>query len=162
MHAIDMLEQDHRIVEELFDEIEDAADARVREQLFAELADALAVHMALEEQNFYPACRTDATEDTLLESLQEHLQAKRLLADLIDMDASDEGFMAKIDVLEEEIRAHIREEERVLFPLAKRLLGDEMLLAIGNTMIVRRVELESEGEACLQIAEETEEAPASQ
>ena len=54
MNAIDMLKQDHRLVEELFEAIEDSQDATEREELFIELADALAVHAALEENIFYP------------------------------------------------------------------------------------------------------------
>ncbi len=160
MNAIDMLKQDHRVVEELFAEIEDAEDADVREQLFTELADALAVHAAIEEQIFYQACKTEDTEDALLEALQEHLQAKRLLADLLEMDPADDVFMAKIAVLKEAIEHHVKEEENEVMPQARRLLGEDMLMAIGNQMIIKRVEIESAGEPRMQIPAETEEAPA--
>lgn len=160
MNAIDMLEQDHRLVEELFEAIEAADDAGEREGLFGELADALALHAALEENIFYPACKSEDTEDTLLEALQEHLQAKRLLADLLDMDPMNEVFMAKISVLKEEIRHHVAEEEGEVMPAARRLLGDDMLMALGNEMIVKRVELELRGQPRRQIPAEIEEAPA--
>ena len=160
MNAIDMLKQDHRLVEELFEAIEETGDAAEREELFGELADTLAIHSALEENVFYPACKTEDTEETLLEALQEHLQAKRLLADLLDMDPMDEVFMAKISVLKEAIRHHVEEEEGEIMPQAERLLGDDMLLALGNEMIVKRVELEMKGEPRRQIPSETEEAPA--
>lgn len=160
MNAIDMLKQDHRLVEELFQAIEETDDASEREELFVELADALAVHAALEENIFYPACNSEETEDTLLEALQEHLQAKRLLADLLDMDPMNEVFMAKISVLKEAIRHHVEEEEGEVMPAARRLLGDDMLMALGNEMIVKRVELEMKGEPRMQIPSETEEAPA--
>ena len=160
MNAIEMLKQDHRLVEELFEAIEEADDASEREELFGELADALALHAALEENIFYPACKSEDTEDQLLEALQEHLQAKRLLADLLDMDPMNEVFMAKISVLKEAIRHHVEEEERELMPAASRLLGDDMLMALGNEMIVRRVELEMMGEPRRQIPSQIEEAPA--
>ena len=160
MNAIDMLKQDHRLVEELFEAIEDAGDAGEREQLFTELADALALHSALEENIFYPACRSEDTLGELLEALQEHLQAKRLLADLLEMDPMDEVFMAKISVLKEAVLHHVDEEAGEIMPQARRLLGEEMLLAIGNEMIVKRVELELKGDPRLQIPSETEEAPA--
>ena len=160
MNAIDMLKQDHRLVEELFEAIEAADDAAEREELFGELADALALHAALEENIFYSACKSEDTEDTLLEALQEHLQAKRLLADLLEMDPMNEVFMAKISVLKEEIRHHVAEEEGEVMPAARRLLGDDMLMALGNEMIVKRVELELQGEPRRQIPAETEEAPA--
>jgi hemerythrin superfamily protein len=160
MNAIDMLKQDHRMVEELFAAIEESRDAGEREQLFTELADALAVHAALEENIFYPACKSEDTEDTLLEALQEHLQAKRLLADLLDMDPMNEVFMAKIKVLKEAIEHHVEEEESEVMPQARELLGDDMLMALGNEMIVKRVELEMKGQPRMQIPSETEEAPA--
>jgi len=160
MNAIDMLKQDHRLVEELFEAIEESRDASEREELFIELADALAVHAALEENIFYPACKSEDSEDSLLEALQEHLQAKRLLADLLDMDAMNEVFMAKIKVLKEAIKHHVAEEENEIMPEARDLLGDDMLMALGNEMIVKRVELEMKGEPRLQIPSETEEAPA--
>jgi hemerythrin superfamily protein len=160
MNAIDMLKQDHRMVEELFEAIEESQDASEREELFTELADALAVHAAIEENIFYPACKSEDSEDTLLEALQEHLQAKRLLADLLDMDPMNEVFMAKIKVLKEAIAHHVEEEEDEIMPEARRLLGDDMLMALGNEMIVKRVELEMKGEPRMQIPSETEEAPA--
>lgn len=160
MNAIDMLKQDHRMVEDLFEAIEESRDAGEREQLFTELADALAVHATLEEKIFYPACKSEDSEDVLLEALQEHLQAKRLLADLLDMDPMDEVFMAKIKVLKEAIEHHVEEEEQEVMPKARRLLGEDMLMAIGNQMIVMRVELEAKGEPRMQIPSETAEAPA--
>ncbi|HEY1587720.1 MAG TPA: hemerythrin domain-containing protein [Polyangia bacterium] len=159
MNAIDMLKQDHRMVEQLFDEIEATNDATEREELFIELADALAVHSAIEENIFYPACKNEDTEETLLEALEEHLAAKRLLADLLDMDPMDEVFMAKINVLKESILRHVEEEEEEILPEARRLLGDDMLMALGNEMIVKRVELEMKGDPRMQIPSETGEAP---
>ena len=160
MNAIDMLVQDHRMVEELFDAIEGTQDATEREELFIELADALAVHSSLEEEIFYPACNSEDSEAALLEALQEHLQAKRLLADLLDMDPMNEVFMAKIKVLKEAIEHHVEEEESEVMPQARELLGDDMLMALGNEMIVKRVELEMKGQPRMQIPSETEEAPA--
>lgn len=159
MNAIEILQLDHRMVERLFEEIEEARDASLREELFIELADALAVHAAIEENIFYPACKDEDTEETLLEALEEHLAAKRLLADLLEMDPIDEVFMAKIAVLKESIRRHVAGEENEIMPAARRLLGDDMLMALGNEMIVKRVELEMKGEPRLQIPAETAEAP---
>lgn len=159
MNAIDMLKQDHRMVERLFEEIKASRDAEEREALFIELADALAVHAAVEENIFYPACKSEDTEETLLTALEEHLQAKRLLADLLELDPIADVFMAKIRVLRDAIRHHVQEEEDEIMPEAERLLGEDMLLALGNEMIIKRVELEMKGEPRMQIAMETAEAP---
>jgi hemerythrin superfamily protein len=160
MNAIDLLTEDHRMLEELFDALELANDGMQRDALFSQLADALAVHATVEEQIFYPACKSADTADELLEALEEHLAAKRLIADLMAMDPDDDVFMAKVCVLKESIQHHVHEEERDLFPRVQRLLGDDMLLAIGNQMAVRRDALEAEGAPRNHIPDQTAHAPA--
>ncbi len=160
MDAIRLLEDDHRMVEALFEDLCAAEDLDEREQLMLELADALALHAAIEEQIFYPACNNGETEERLRESLEEHLQVKRILADLLELDAHDEQFMAKINVLAEDVEHHVDGEEGELFPRARLLLGDDMLLALGNEMARRRAELEEQGNPRDSIPEETAEAPA--
>ena len=56
MNAIDMLEQQHREVEELFEEFEGAGEGakKTKERLCREIADALAIHAEIEEKLFYP------------------------------------------------------------------------------------------------------------
>jgi len=63
-------------------------------------------------------------------------------------------------VLKEAIEHHVEEEESEVMPQARELLGDDMLMALGNEMIVKRVELEMKGQPRMQIPSETEEAPA--
>ena len=89
MNAIDLLESQHREVAKLFPRIEKAASPAAKEALFAEIADKLAVHAAIEEHHFYPAVKAKRTEDILLEALEEHLGIKRVLADLLETEASD-------------------------------------------------------------------------
>ena len=76
MSAIDLLESQHREVEELFSQIEAAKDNEKKAELFKELADKLAIHAAIEEHHFYPAVKAKRTEDILLESLEEHVTIK--------------------------------------------------------------------------------------
>src|SRR3954466_5751849 len=123
MSAIDLLESQHREVEKLFSQIEKAKDGAKKTELFEEIADKLAIHAAIEEHHFYPAVKEKRTEDILLESLEEHLGIKRVLADLLDIDASDESFDAKIKVLKEQVEHHVEEEENDLFPKVKKVLG---------------------------------------
>src|SRR2546430_340977 len=98
MNAIEMLEEQHRGVEDLFEEIEEAEGAE-KQEIFAEIADQLVIHSAIEEKHFYPAVKARQTEDLLRESLEEHLAAKRIIADLLDLKVDDEQFDAKVDVL---------------------------------------------------------------
>lgn len=99
MNAIKLLKHQHREVEALFRQIHKARAGGPRRAVFERIADALAVHAAIEERHFYPSVKEKTTEAILLESLEEHLAIKRVLADLLRLDAEDPTFAAKIKVL---------------------------------------------------------------
>src|SRR6185369_7360153 len=107
MNAIELLEGQHREVEDLFEQMKEAETDKEKERLFTDIADKLAVHATIEERHFYPSVKAKDTESILLESVEEHLTIKRTLAHLLDMDAGDEAFDAKIKVLEEEVSHHV-------------------------------------------------------
>jgi hypothetical protein len=113
--AIDVLERQHRDVELLFEQLRDSSDNRERKQLFADLADSLAAHGKIEELLFYPAVCTDQTADQLHEAVDEHLDVKRLLAELMEMEVEDELFATKLDELEQMVERHVEDEESKLF-----------------------------------------------
>ncbi len=143
MNAIELLKSQHREVEKLFAALETAKDARETRKLFGELADSLAAHATIEEHQFYPAVRAKRTEDILLESLEEHLGIKRVLADLLKVDAKDQTFEAKLKVLKEQVEHHVGEEEKELFPKVKKVLDKEELEALGETMAAEFAKLEA-------------------
>ncbi len=156
--AIEMLEEQHREAEELFEQIgETEADDEV-EQLFIQLADKLAIHAKIEETHFYPAVKAARTEDILLESLEEHLSIKRALSDLLDMDPGDEAFDAKLRVLQELVEHHVEEEENDLFPKVKKILSQDELIAIAQEMMAQQSELE-DTDPRLSLPAETGAAP---
>lgn len=145
MNAIKMLKQQHREVEKLFKECAAAKSANPRRKAFEEIADALAVHATIEERHFYPSVKKQQTEDLLLESVEEHLEIKRAIADLLDLDANDDTFEAKVKVLQEDVEHHVEEEETELFPKVEKLFDDEELEAIGEAMEETAEELKREG-----------------
>jgi len=158
MNAIDLLESQHREVEKLFSKIEKSKSDDVKGRLFEEIADKLAVHASIEEHRFYPAVKANRTEDILLESLEEHLGIKRVLADLLETEPSDETFDAKIKVLKEQVSHHVEEEESELFPKVKKLFSKEQLEALGQEMSAEQAELEEGGEPRLAIPGEATHA----
>ena len=123
MNAIALLKSQHRKVEALFSKIEGAKDSRTKQKLFGELADNLAGHATIEEHHFYPAVRAKRTEDILLESLEEHLGIKRVLADLLKLDAKDETYDAELTVLKEQVEHHVGEEEKGSVPEGQEAAG---------------------------------------
>jgi len=157
MSAIDLLEGQHREVEALFSELEEADGTEEKARLFDQLADKLAIHAAIEEHHFYPTVRERRTEDILLESLEEHLSIKRLLADLLDTAADDKTFDAKIKVLQEQVEHHVGEEEGDLFPKVKKLLDATELDALEQEMVAEQEQLLEEGEPRAAVPQETDE-----
>ncbi len=158
LDAVGMLEGQHREVERLFAKLDKASGVETKRKLFTEIADKLAVHAAIEERDFYPAVRAKRTEDILLESLEEHLGIKRVLADLLAIDVGDETFDAKAKVLKEQVEHHVTEEEDDLFPKVKKLMDRDTLLAIAQQMTATQEELIAKGDPRKAVPSETKHA----
>lgn len=134
--ALEMLRMQHKEVEDLIGKIEKANDPSKKMALFVELADKVAAHSTIEEKIFYPAVNADKTRELLVESVEEHLSVKRILADMLALDVEDEHFDAKLSVLKEQIRHHAHdEEEDMLFPKVRKLMSKDELAALGNEMM---------------------------
>lgn len=142
MNAIDLLEQQHKEVDQLFKKAEKTQQAHEKEFLFAQVADALAMHATIEEKIFYPAVKASDTADILLEAVEEHLEVKRIIADMLDLPATDSTFDAKLKVLQENVDHHVEEERSDLFPKVKKLMNAEQLEALGQEMTALMMNLE--------------------
>jgi hemerythrin superfamily protein len=136
INALELLRSQHEEVESLIEEIEDSDDPEEKQLLFVEMADKLAAHSVIEEKIFYPSVMDEKTREALIESTEEHLSVKRLLADMMELDVEDEHFDAKLSVLKEQIRHHAHdEEEDQLFPKVRRMMSADELAALGNEML---------------------------
>ncbi|HEU4404107.1 MAG TPA: hemerythrin domain-containing protein [Polyangiaceae bacterium] len=140
MDAIDYLVKQHRQLEEAFEAALNATDAE-RGALFGRAADVLMSHVLIEEEQFYPAVKARRTEDILLESLEEHLSLKRLLADLLELSPADPRFEAKLHVLKEQAEHHHKEEEEHLFPKVRKCLDRPGLEGLGRAMQAAQEEM---------------------
>jgi iron-sulfur cluster repair protein YtfE (RIC family) len=136
MNALDLLMEQHEEVSKLFKKFEklEEEDTAERRELFIMIADRLSAHASIEEQYFYPSIKTDKTEDIVREAVEEHLVVKRVIADLLEMEPSDENFGAKMKVLQENVEHHVEEEEEELFPMVRKVLNEDQLLALGVQM----------------------------
>jgi len=90
--------------------------------------------------------------------VEEHLEIKRVIADLLEMDAADENFQAKVKVLQEDVEHHVEEEETVLFPKVAKLFDEAALTEIAKAMQDTQDELIREGNPRNAIPGETGEA----
>jgi hemerythrin superfamily protein len=143
--AIALLKEDHRKVEELFEQFEKAKGDGRKEKLALQICKELTIHTMLEEEIFYPACEGKVEEDLLKESFVEHDAAKVLIAEIEAGGPSDEFYDAKVKVLKEEIEHHVEEEERPkegLFAQARE--ADIDMKAVGDQMLRRKSQLQDE------------------
>lgn len=116
----DMLRKDHKKVKRLFEEFEQADDAKSKQRIVETVLTELAIHSKLEEELIYPAIRAEIDDDDLMdEALEEHHVVHGLLVELKKMKPSDERYDAKFTVLAENVRHHIKEEESEMFPKAE-------------------------------------------
>ena len=134
MDAISLLEEDHKKVEKLFKDVEKAKDESQKQELYQTIRDELMLHTRIEQEIFYPACEADQGEE-VAESIEEHRVIQDLLSELESVPPSDERFEAKMSVMQENVEHHAKEEEeKKMFPKAKRSLGMERLRELGEQM----------------------------
>ena len=146
--AIALLKEDHRKVEELFDQFEKAKGDERKQKLALEICKELTIHTILEEEIFYPAIKGKVEDDLLKESFVEHDAAKVMIAEIEAGSPSDEYYDSKVKVLSEEIEHHVEEEEKPKEGLfAQTRAADVDLKALGEQMAARKEALMAEIDA---------------
>lgn len=140
--ALELLSEDHRKVEMLFEKFEKARGADAQQKIVHQICDELTVHTMIEEEIFYPALRGKIEDDLLDEAYVEHDGAKMLLLALREAEPDEEYYKAKVTVLQEQIEHHVKEEEKQrdsMFAQARK--ADVDLDALGEQMLARKSEL---------------------
>lgn len=143
--AIMLLKEDHRTVEDLFEQFENARSKDRKQSIATQICTELIIHTMIEEEIFYPALRGRIEDDLLDEAHVEHDGAKILIAELLQSDPDANFYDAKVTVLSEEIKHHVREEERPssgMFSQARN--ADVDLAALGERMLRRKEALKAE------------------
>ncbi len=136
MKANDLIEEQHRLVEDLFEQFESAKGA-AKTRIFERIAGNLVAHDAIEREIFYPACEEALEdEDILGESLVEHGVVEFCIF-RADKNQGQDEFDKYVTVLKEVVMHHVKEEEKELLPKAKRALGKERLEELGEAMEAR-------------------------
>ena len=143
--AIALLKADHREVERLFAEFESSRSEDRKSELATRICQALRVHTTIEEEIFYPAY-LEATGDTEThhEAEIEHEGAKRLVEEIESAGPSDDHFEARVSVLREMVRHHVKEEERSSGMFGKARASDMDLRELGRQLEERKLELMGE------------------
>ena len=138
--AIALLKADHKAVSGLFADYETARSTANKKAIVAEICTALSVHAQIEEEIFYPDVKA-AMKDKLLvpEATVEHAGVKGLVAQLEGAEPDGEMYEAKVKVLSEYVKHHVKEEQTEMFPKVKESSLD--LDELGARMAVRKAEL---------------------
>lgn len=145
--AIALLKADHRKVEELFEQYESASKAR-KATLVRNICNELKIHATIEEEIFYPALSGKIEAHSLNEAYVEHDGSKVLINDILASGEIDEMVDAKVKVLSEEIKHHVREEEmrgEGIFAQAREAGVD--LVVLRDALAARKAALMQEAKA---------------
>ena len=142
--AIAMLKEDHRKVEDLFETYEKSKSASVKAKLAQQICMELTIHATIEEELFYPAVKGLVEDDMLDEAYVEHDGAKMMIGEILAGKPEDDFYDAKVKVLSEEIKHHVKEEEQRdgIFAQAKKAGVD--MIDLGQRLAARKMELMKE------------------
>lgn len=145
MNVIELLKEDHRTVDQLFQKVK-ATEESEHKDLFEQIKQELDVHAHVEEKIFYPKLKEEGDkelQDITLEGIEEHHQAKMFLRELSNLADESEKFEPKLKVLMEDIEHHVQEEEGQMFPMVEEQFDEEVLEQLG-------LEVEEEKKAFLK------------
>lgn len=122
--AVDLLDADHKAVKKLFINFnalcEDNAPAEQKQLIAQRICQDLTVHAQIEEEIFYPQVRQAIGDNALMDdALEEHSEAKEMIAKIQAMDASDEGYDDAVKALGTLIDQHVLEEREQIFLQAR-------------------------------------------
>jgi hemerythrin-like domain-containing protein len=148
--AISLLMKDHVKVRGLLKKLENAADRGDDRavDLLAQVDREVKIHSQVEEEIFYPAfkeaARTKEENKLFYEAEEEHHVVDLVMPEVHDSEGEGEDFAAKTKVLKDLIEHHADEEEKQMFPKAKKLFDREELQELGRRIQMRKEELGAE------------------
>ena len=138
--ATALLRADHNAVNELFAAYEKTRSPVKKMQLVSKICTELSVHAQVEEEIFYPAVKAALKDKVLIpEAVVEQSTMRDLMAQVEGVTPDGEMFDAKVKVLSEYVKHHVKEEHAEMFPKARKTGLD--MLALGSQMAARKAEL---------------------
>jgi len=135
MDAIELIRQDHRRIEELFEQFLQAESDMTQEELLQGIQTGWSTHSEMEERVLYPELKSIAA-DQVEKALQEHSEVKKVLAGLQDVDLDEDSFEKQFRGLRQEVRTHVEEEEAPggILELAREYFSAGKLSQMGSRM----------------------------
>lgn len=143
LEATRLLRADHKHVSELFEQFESTRSTTKKQALVLEICQELTVHAQIEEEIFYPAVQKVLKDKSLIpEARVEHETLKYLIAQITASEVGSEEYDAKVTVLSEYVKHHVKEEQNEIFPKVKESKLD--LVELGAQLAARKEELMAE------------------
>ena len=141
--ATRLLRADHKLVNELFEKFESTRSAEKKQMLALEICQELTVHAQIEEEIFYPAVEKVLKDKSLVpEAKVEHETLKYLIAQIQGEEPGSELYDAKVKVLSEYVKHHVKEEQNEIVPKVKESKLD--LVELGIALAERKEQLKAE------------------
>ena len=138
--AIALLRADHKLVSDLFSQFEKTRSGSRKKTLVAQICRELTALTQIEEEIFYPAVKQALKDKELIpEATVEHASVKDLIAQVQGVEPDGEMFDARVKVMGEFVKHHVKEEQNEMFPKAKGTRLD--MQALGEEMAARKAEL---------------------
>ena len=137
----------HRRVECRFEAYEAAEGSRSRRyRAVIAIAEALASHVAVEDELLYPALRvqTGRFDGEIERQLQQDHLLDLVLLELGGMVPADRGYDAKVGVLMQVFRQHARDAETLVEHWAARYLDPAERERLGRRLLERARQLDGE------------------
>jgi hemerythrin superfamily protein len=151
--AIALLKADHRQVEGWFSQFESTNSSSRKQDLAQKICTALKAHAVIEEEIFYPAfLEATQEQDIHHEAEVEHDGAKKLIAQIEGSGPDDEYFDARVTVLSEMIKHHVKEEEQRDGMFAKARQAEMDLVALGEQLAARKAQIMGGDESSMRSA----------
>jgi hemerythrin superfamily protein len=133
MDAIELLTQQHRDLDALFKRVH-GSDGAERTRAMGELAELITLHAALEETFFYPFAQKAGLRDLVRDAWEEHATVRQLTSELLQVKQTDPRLDVFASDIELNLRGHIGEEERDMFPQVRERVDPALLRALGQEM----------------------------
>src|SRR5215210_4137366 len=136
--VIEILEHDHREVEEMFAELESLRGASTeeakerRKAVTEQVTIELVRHSVAEEVLVYPKVEDKVSAEEVEHARKEHAEAEETLQRLEKLDPDDEPFDDELATLMAEIRHHIEDEEGEMFAHMRQVLGADELRDLAS------------------------------
>lgn len=136
MDALELLNNDHRMVEQLFRDYQTAKNDEQRRGVVEIMIRELSKHAALEELLVYPLAKQAIPDGDkeIDHHLDEHMAVKKTLVALDEAGANREETEKLVATLQKEIDEHVQDEEEGLWPKLREAVDEDALVELGEVV----------------------------